>query len=191
MNWIETLIIALGISLDILAAVEYQGARVATIRPRQLVLISLLLSAWQVVSLYLGNLCAELLCRQEQQGSPILTGRIVAVVVFFCLGIRLLMKAWRKERLDECRQEHPDYKRLLRLGSVTAFYTFLTGAAFGFLGTSVQLILLMVLGITILCVIVGMYIGYHFGFEPRAKVYAAGGILLLIGGVDVVIRYIL
>lgn len=191
MNWIETLIIAVGISLDILAAVEYQGARMAQIRPRQLVLISLLLSVWQVVSLYLGSLCAELLCRYEHQGSPILTGRIVAMVVFFCLGIRLLLKAWKKERLDESREERPDYKRFLRLGAVTAFYTFLTGAAFGFLGTSVLLILLMVLGITILCVVVGMYIGYHFGFTPRAKVYMIGGILLLIGGVDVALRYVI
>lgn len=191
MNWIETLIIAAGISLDILAAVECQGAMVAKVRTKPLVLISLLISAWQLAALYLGSLCAGLLCRYDLKGRSVFTGRIIAVAVFFCLGIRLLLKAWKREHLDESREDRTDYRRFVRLGAVTAMYTFLTGAAFGFLETDVILILLMVLGITILCVVGGMYIGYHYGSEPRIKIYVMGGLLLLIGGVDVIIRYVI
>lgn len=191
MNWIETLIIAAGISLDILAAVECQGAVVTKVRTKPLVLISLLISAWQLVSLYLGSLCARLLCRYDLKSHSAFTGRIIAVAVFFCLGIRLLLKAWKREHLNERREDRPDYRRFARLGAVTAMYTFLTGAAFGFLETDVMLIMLMVLGITILCVVGGMYIGYHYGSESRTRIYVTGGLLLLIGGIDVIIRYIL
>lgn len=191
MNWIETLIIAAGISLDILAAVECQGAVVTKVRTKPLVLITLLISAWQLGSLYLGSLCAGLLCRYEAKGRSVFTGRIIAVAVFFCLGIRLLLKAWKREHMDESREDRTDYRRFARLGAVTAIYTFLTGAAFGFLETDVLLILLMVLGITILCVVGGMYIGYRLGFEPQTRIYVIGGILLLAGGVDVIVRYVM
>lgn len=44
MNWIETLIIVCGLSMDVFASVECQGAMLAKIRTRQLVLVTLLVS---------------------------------------------------------------------------------------------------------------------------------------------------
>ena len=51
MNWIETLIIVCGLSMDVFASVECQGAMLAKIRTRQLVLVTLLVSVWQVIVL--------------------------------------------------------------------------------------------------------------------------------------------
>ena len=44
MNWIETLIIVCGLSMDVFASVECQGAMLAKIRTKQLVLVTLLVS---------------------------------------------------------------------------------------------------------------------------------------------------
>ena len=191
MNWIETLIIVCGLSMDVFASVECQGAMLAKIRTKQLVLVTLLVSVWQVIALYLGNLGADLLCKYDIKESQVILGEVISVAVFLCLGIRLLIKAWKNDRIDERREENLGVHKFVRICAVTSFYTFLTGAAFGFLGTSLLSLILVGTILTVVCVVGGAYVGYHFGYEQKTKVYLIGGILLLIGGVDVIIRFIL
>lgn len=91
-------------------------------------------------------------------------------------------------RIDERREENLGVHKFVRICAVTSFYTFLTGAAFGFLGTSLLSLILVGIILTVVCVVGGAYVGYHFGYEQKTKVYLIGGILLLIGGVDVIIK---
>lgn len=191
MNWIETLMIVCGLSMDVFASVECQGAMVAKIRTKQLVLVALLVSVWQVIALYLGNLGAGLLCKYDIKESQVILGEVISVAVFLCLGIRLLIKAWKNDRIDERREDNLGVRKFVRICAVTSFYTFLTGAAFGFLGTSLLSLMLVGIILTVVCVVGGVCVGYHFGYEQKTKVYLIGGILLLIGGVDVIIRFIL
>ena len=184
MNWIETLIIVCGLSMDVFASVECQGAMLAKIRTKQLVLVTLLVSVWQVIVLYLGNLGADLLCKYDIKESQVILGEVISVAVFLCLGIRLLIKAWKNDRIDERREENLGVHKFVRICAVTSFYTFLTGAAFGFLGTSLLSLILVGIILTVVCVVGGAYVGYHFGYEQKTKVYLIGGILLLIGGAD-------
>lgn len=190
MSWIEMFVVTLGLSLDIFAAVECQGALVAQIRKKHLLLISALLSLWQVVSLYIGSFLASLLLRYDLRDDSLKTGRIIAVAILICLGIRMIVKAWKNDRIQERRVENLGVGRFVRLGAVSSIYTLLVGMAFGFLNCNVLLMLVMIVLFTIAVVVLGMYIGYRFGFEQKTKVYIIGGILLIAGGIDVIIRYI-
>lgn len=190
MNWIEEILIICGISLDVFAAMACQGALVAKIEKKRLVLLCGLIAAWQVAALFLGDFLAALL-RKRVGGYEMVLGEILAAAIFFCLGIRLLIKAWKNERIVEKREEDLNWKRLVFQTAVTAMYTFLTGVAFGFLGVHVVAVLIMVVCISILVVTLGMYTGYRLGFEQKLKAYIAGAALLFIAGVDVVIRYIM
>lgn len=191
MNWIEILLITLGISLDLFAAVECQGALVAKVKKRHLGLITLLLSAWQMFSLSFGYLCAHLLCRYDIRDNKILTGRILSVAILGCLGVRLLWKAWKNEQIDERREEDLGVKRFIKMAVTNCFYTVLAGTVLGFFGTGVALMLGIFVATTAICVVVGIYTGYHFGYEQKTKAYWLGGGLLLVAGIDVLIRYIL
>jgi len=71
------------------------------------------------------------------------------------------------------------------------FPAFINPVIFGFLGTSLLSLILVGIILTVVCVVGGAYVGYHFGYEQKTKVYLIGGILLLVGGVDVIIRFIL
>lgn len=190
MSWIEMLVVTLGLSLDIFAAVECQGALVAHIKKKHLMLICALPSLWQVVSLYVGSFLATLLLRYDLRDDSLKTGRIIAVAILICLGIRMIVKAWKNDRIQEHRVEDLGIRRFVRLGAVSSIYTLLVGVALGFLNCNVGLMLIMIVLFTIAVVILGMYIGYRFGFEQKTKVYIIGGILLIAGGIDVIIRYI-
>ena len=103
-----------------------------------------------------------------------------------CLGVRLIVKAIKNERVNEHREENLGFKRFWRMAAVTSIYTLLTGIAFGFLETNLMVILIMIVCLTIAVVIMGTYTGYHFGFEHKRKAYVGGAILLWIAGFDVV-----
>ena len=102
----------------------------------------------------------------------------------------MIVKAWRNDRIQESRVEDLGIRRFVRMGAVASLYTLLAGVAFGFLNCNVLVMLIMIVLFTIAVVILGMYIGYRFGFEQKTKVYVIGGILLIAGGIDVIIRYI-
>lgn len=93
--------------------------------------------------------------------------------------------------MNEHREENLGFKRFWRMAAVTSIYTLLTGIAFGFLGTNLTVILIMIVCLTIAVVIMGTYTGYHFGFEHKTKAYIGGTILLWIAGFDVVFRYLM
>lgn len=190
MNWIESLLIIAGISFDIFAAMECQGSLVAKINKKHLSMICILVSIWQMAALYIGSFCADLLWRDELLADENFAGQVLATLIFFCLGIRLFAKAIRNERINERREDNLGFKRFLRMSAMTSIYTVLTGVAFGLMGTSVPIILILIVCFTIAFVVMGMYTGYHFGFEHKTKAYVGGGLLLWIAGIDTIVRYL-
>ena len=118
-------------------------------------------------------------------------GLIIAAVIFFALGVRLIVKAIRNERVYEHREDAISMRKLLHMIAVTSIYTLLTGIAFGFLVTNPMIMLVMVVCLTIAMVVAGTYTGYHLGFVHKTKAYICGAILLWIAGIDVIVGHIL
>ena len=191
MNWIENLLIIIGISLDIFAGMECQGSLVAKINKKHLTKVCVLIVVWQLAALYIGHVLARLLYVNDLARDERFIGTVIAAVIFFCLGVRLIVKAIKNERVNEHREENLGFKRFWRMAAVTSIYTLLVGIAFGFLGTNLTAILIMIVCLTVVVVIMGTYTGYHFGFEHKTKAYIGGAVLLWIAGFDVVFRYVM
>lgn len=191
MNWIEIILITLGISLDIFGVVICQGALVAKIEKKRLAAGCAVIALLQMGALYLGSFSAGLLVHYDEKYQQLMTEHTIAAVLFICLGIRMIFKAWKNESILEHREDKLNVLKLLRLTVVSSLYTILTGVAFGFLETSVLLILIMIVCFTIIVVALGLYMGYHFGFELKTEAYIIGGILLIIGGIDAIVRYVI
>ena len=189
MNTIEELIIIVGISLDVFAVMECQGSLVAKIEKKHLLLMSVILVIGQLLALGIGNFLSVLLRRYQSSEYEIFLEEIIAVVIFFCMGIRLLMKAWRNERIIEHREEKFNMHEFVQLCIRSCMFTLLIGIAFGFMGSGMLRVLVMAVLMTIAATILGMYIGYRLGFEHKVKAYLGGGILLIAAGVDVIVRY--
>ncbi len=190
MNTIEELIVILGISFDVFAVMECHGSLIAKVDKKQLAIFCSLLMLGQAVSLGTGNFISQLLCKDKIDIHEAFLGQIVAAVVFLCLGIRLLLKAWRNERVIERREDKLNLPEIAKFYVRTILFTLLTGLAFGLLQSSAAALLAMILTLTVAVTVLGVYTGYHLGFEHKIKAYLAGGILLLIGGMDVILRYI-
>lgn len=183
-------IIILGVSLDIFAAMECQGALVAKVEKRRLASFCGILAVGQAFALGAGSYISLLLCQNVRGRGEAFLGQVAAAAIFLCQGARLFWKAWRNERIVEHRKEKLDMAEFVRFYVKTSLFTLLTGLAFGFLGSSLELILALITVVTALVTVFGIYTGYRLGFEHKAKAYLAGGILLVAGGMDVVLGHI-
>lgn len=191
MNWIENLLIIAGISLDIFALMECQGSLIAKVDKKQLTVVCGLVAVWQMGALALGNYLSVLLYQNATAQKEKFLGLVIAAVIFFCLGIHFIIKAIKNERINEQRKERIYIRQILPMAAMTSVYTLLAGLAFGFLGTSLLLMLVTIVCITIAEVVLGIYTGYHFGFVHKTKAYIGGAVLLWIAGIDVIVRHIM
>ena len=191
MNWMENLLIVAGVSLDIFAAMEYQGSLVAKINKKNLTVICGIVALAQLITLYLGHFLSSLFCRYRSVPDEKLLGQIISMVIFMILGIRLMVKAIRNEHVEEHLEHHLGIRRFVRMACISGIYTLLTGIAFGFLETNVLMILIMIVVCTVAFVIGGIYTGYRVGYEAKTKVYIVGALLLWVAGLDVLFGRIL
>lgn len=191
MNWVENLLIVAGISLDIFGAMECQGSLVNKVNKKLLSGICVLMAVCQLIALFLGHFLSDLFCKSHPMSDERFLGEILAMVIFFGLGIRLIVKAIRNERVEEHLETNLGIHRFVRLATFSSLYTVLAGIAFGFVGTNLVAILIMIVVITIAFVIGGMYTGYHMGFTSKTTVYTVGAILLWIAGIDVLLQRVL
>ncbi|MBE5890653.1 MAG: hypothetical protein E7282_06740 [Lachnospiraceae bacterium] len=191
MSWVENVLIVAGISLDLFANMECQGSLVAKVNKKHLTLICLIVGMWQLAALFIGYFFANLLLTKQKITDDFFVGELIAIIIFLGLGCRLIVKAIKNERIQEHLETKLGYKRFVQMASLTSMYTVLAGIAFAFFGTDMFMVLIMILGFSIIFVVSGMYVGYHYGFEGKGKAYAVGTILLWAAGVDLIVRMVL
>ena len=187
MNWLGNLLIIVGISFDVYAAMEVRGAMLAKIKPKILILTSLLFTLIQSIFFFGGYFITyEMVMHNEVKNADSL-GCEMAAVIFFVLAARLLHKALKHEEIEE-KCEEMSIKMYARIILAGAMYTLIAGLACGLIGTNHQLpqyiimMLLFIICTTIVVVSVGIYTGYRFGFSSKPKFYITGTVLLAIAG---------
>lgn len=190
MTWIEVFLIAVGISLDLFAAMESQGSIVSKVNKWHLSFVCVLIGIWQLLALGIGVFLSNLLYEKNQVQNETLMGEILAIIIYAGLGLRLVLKAVKKEQNVEHLEVRLGFRRFVRMAAVTSLYTLLAGIAFGLLRVNLMMVLIMIVAITVVVVIAGMYTGYHFGYIHRKKAYVAGTVIMWAAGMDVLIRSI-
>lgn len=190
MKMLEELMVMAGISLDIFAVMECQGSLVAKIEKKRLALMCLILVIGQALTLECGRIISVLLCQYGNSSYEIFLEKMLAAVIFGGMGVRLLLKAWKNERITEHRKEEFHVREFLQLCVRNCIFTLFIGIAFGFLRSSMVTVWLMLVVLTMAVTILGMYTGYRLGFEHKVKAYLGGGILLIAAGVEVLVRYL-
>ena len=167
---------------------ECRGALVARIEKKRLGLLCVLTALWQMTALSAGEYLSLLLIRQAgTAGAPL--EKMLAACILFGLGVRLMGKAWKNERVAEKREERPAWKPLLLGTAATGMFTAVAGIALGFLGLPPIRAVALAACMSVLGVALGMYTGYRLGDGQKAKAYAVGALLLVAAGVNIVARY--
>ncbi len=190
MNLLEIILIVAGISLDIFAAMEIEGAMLAKINQKTLWTVSALVVIMQQIFFFFGYASSrQLIDYTNLITSPQKVGYWIAAIIFLVLGVRLGYKAYRRETIQESRRQI-SVVQYMRIIAVASIYTIAAGVACGMIGINVLMVFVTIVVGSIISTVGGIYTGYHFGVSGKTVVYAIGAVLLWIAGIEIMLRHI-
>ena len=190
MNTLENILIIAGISLDVFASMEIQGAMLQKVNKKTLLVVSTIVSLLQLMFFFGGYAAGYGINRAGVWRNASWVGYILDTIIFALLGARLIVQGIRREFVDETRSVIT-VKQYAKIIAVTTVYTLFAGCAYGLVGTHVIIMLALIVLFSFIVVISGLYAGYHFGFEGKTVVYVVGGIILWVAGAEILITNVL
>jgi len=185
MEIITILAIALGLSLDSFAVSLTCGAVQSRIQFKQALKVAFILALFQgafpLAGYYLGVSFSELV-------EPV--DHWVALILLSMLGIRMIYGGISREEEEE-RKDITRPLILVIMGISTSIDAFVVGISLGFLDANIFLSAVLIGTITFLASMLAILLGKNFGERLGQGVEIAGGLILVLIGLKIVIEHTL
>ena len=185
----EIVVLSLGLSLDVFAYALYKGAVIPNIKKSDLAIMTSIFVVWQTVSMIIGNKITFIPIFQHMTDVSVSQCRKISILIFMGIGGYMLCKSVKLPIVEEKREASLNIKQILIWSCITSFDTFMAGIGFGFFKTDFVITAIVAGVTTAICVVAGVLCGYRLGGESKNKVISLGGTILLIGGVELIIRH--
>ena len=189
MAWYEILMVSIGLSLDVFTYALYKGAMISRIEGSKITRMVLLFAGWQSGAMLLGSLASNIPYIATNYERTANVFRALSAVIFFGIGIWMMVKAVRMKEPEEHRQDGFAWKQMCIWAMLTSLDSVFTGIGMGFLNTAVTVLILQLAAATVVAVIAGIYVGYRVGCHWRNRALAGGAMIFLMAGIDVIFRY--
>ncbi len=181
----ELILIALGLSMDAFAVALCRGFSMTKLNLRNTAVIALFFGGFQAVMPLVG----WLLGKQFE-------GYITSVDHWFAFGLlcfiggKMLYDVLKK---DACPNENGDslnIKELLLLAVATSIDALAVGITFAFLQVSILPAVSLIGAVTCVLAFAGVCIGHEFGSRLKSKAELAGGIVLILIGLKILLEHL-
>lgn len=188
MGFIEFLLTGIGLSMDAFAVAICKGLGMREVNYKQMLLIALFFGGFQALMPLLG----WLLGRQFEQCITSVD-HWIAFALLVLIGANMLREA---RKGDDTMDAETVYDAPLPLGQLllmaiaTSIDALAVGISFAFLGVNIWLAIAVIGTTTFLISAAGVFIGNRFGnrYEKRATI--AGGIILILLGVKILLEHL-
>lgn len=188
MGFIEFFLTGIGLSMDAFAVAICKGLGMRKVNYRQMLLIALFFGGFQALMPLLG----WLLGRQFEQYITSVD-HWIAFALLVLIGANMLREA---RKGDDTADAETVYDAPLPLGQLllmaiaTSIDALAVGISFAFLGVNIWLAIAIIGTTTFLISAAGVFIGNRFGnrYEKRATI--AGGIILILLGVKILLEHL-
>lgn len=191
MNLFEIYVIAIGLSMDVFAYALGKGALMSKISKKNLTTLCVIFTVSQTVNLLLGNLITYIPALAAYSERAAENANKISIMIFFGLGIYIIAKSANLKTIEEHKDDTLNIRQTLIMACVTSIDALLAGLGFGFLQTDFIAMVPAIAIVTCVCVICGVYVGYWMGCQFRRQMVTLGGSIILFGGAELIIRYIM
>jgi len=184
MTFLELLIISIALSMDAFAVAICAGLAMPRVIIKQALVIGLYFGVFQAVMPLIGYLAATTFA-----GRIIEYGPWIAFVLLCFLGGKTIIGSFKKS--DDSSYE-PSIKPsiMFPLAIATSIDALAVGVSFAFLSVSIVSAVLFI-GITTFTIsVVGVKIGNLFGTKYKSKAELAGGIVLILIGIKILLEHL-
>ena len=185
MGVIELLLIALGLSMDAFAVSVGKGLSVQKINPRHSLSVGVWFGGFQalmpLIGYFLGVSFASLVESFDHW---------IAFILLGIIGFNMIREALSN---DECEAAHPDFsaRTMLMMAIATSIDALAVGVSFAFLHIDIWSAASIIGVTTFILSIVGLRIGNIFGCRYKSKAEFAGGAILMVMGIKILIEHTL
>ncbi len=181
MGIIELLLVAVGLSMDAFAVSVCKGLSVKTLKPRHAVLAGLYFGGFQALMPVIGYALGY---RFESVIKSV--DHWIAFVLLVIIGVSMIREAKETEELGD------DFglKAMLPLAVATSIDALAVGVTFAFLQVRILPAAALIGVTTFLLSALGVRIGHVFGLRYKARAEIAGGVILILIGLKILLEHL-
>lgn len=182
MGFIELFILAVGLSMDAFAVSICKGLSVQRLRPRHAIIAGAYFGGFQALMPLIG----WLLGRQFEELIKSID-HWIAFGLLVIIGANMIRESFGKE---EELNDSFSFKTMLPLAIATSIDALAVGVTFAFLEVQIITAILLI-GVTTFAIsAAGVKIGNVFGAKYKSKAELAGGIILILLGIKILIEHL-
>ena len=173
MGFIELLIIAIGLAMDAFAVSIGKGLSVRCIRPRHALSVGLWFGGFQALMPLVGFLVG------------------ISFLLLAIIGFNMIREALHGD--DDEADAKPDFSfmNMLTLAIATSIDALAVGVSFAFLGVNIWWAITVIGVVTMLISMFGLKVGNIFGCKYKSKAEIAGGVILILIGLKILLEHML
>ena len=182
MSIVELFILAVGLSMDAFAVSICKGLSLGKIKPKHMCIAGAWFGGFQalmpLIGYYLGSLFADMVTRYSHW---------VAFALLLAIGGNMI-----KESLGEEENVSNDmgFKSMLLLAIATSIDALAVGITFAFLQVDIIPAVAFIGVTTFLLSVGGVKIGNVFGAKYKSKAELAGGLILILMGIKILLEHL-
>ncbi len=182
------LLMGAGLSMDAFAVSICKGLSMRKVNKKQSLVIGLFFGGFQALMPFIGWLLGS---RFEQYITSI--DHWIAFILLGFIGGKMVVEAIReKDEAVEVRKMDPplDLKEMFILAIATSIDALAVGITFAFLQVPI-VEAVSIIGITTFVIsVIGVYVGNFFGNRYKKKAELAGGIILILIGLKILLEHL-
>lgn len=189
MNLADVFFIGVGLSMDAFAVAICKGLKMKVIDLKQSFVIALFFGGFQLLMPLIGYGLSVNFVEYINKYS-----HWIAFALLLFIGINMIRESLGDEcENDGCNCSDIDFKELFMLAIATSIDALAVGVTFGTMGDKMQVSVwtaVILIGITTFIIsLAGVFVGNAFGVKYKSKAEIAGGIILIVIGIKIVVEH--
>lgn len=185
MSLLELFVIAVGLSMDAFAVAVGKGLTMRKAGFKKMLTVGLYFGVFQAVmpliGYFAGSLFASLITSFDHW---------IAFALLVLIGGKMIYESFQKEDGEELTEAALTPKEMLPLAVATSIDALAVGVSFAFLQVDIVPAVLFIGGVTLALSMAGVKIGNLFGARFKAKAEFAGGVILVLMGVKILLEHL-
>ena len=183
MGIIELIVLSIGLGMDAFAVSVCKGISMKKMNWKKACIIGLYFGGFQaimpVIGYFFGSSFESIITNIDHW---------IAFILLAIIGAKMIQEAFQKE--EEEYNEDISVKTMIVLSIATSIDALAVGITFAFLKVNLLLAITLIGTITFILSVIGTKIGNRFGDKYKSKAELAGGIILIIIGLKILLEHI-
>lgn len=186
MSLLELFLIAIGLSMDAFAVAISKGLTMEKVTVKKAMIVGLYFGGFQAVmpliGYFVGSRFADKIVAYDHW---------VAFILLGIIGGKMIKESFDKVCPAKAKEEaNLGLKKMLPLAIATSIDALAVGVSFAFLSVDIAPAVIFIGIITLILSMAGVKIGNIFGIKYKSKAELAGGIILILMGLKILLEHL-